>query len=55
MIRVGYALSSEEHTPNALVANARRAEESGFEFALVSDHFHPVDRQAGSERRSSGR
>ena len=49
MIRVGYALSSEEHTPNALVTNARRAEESGFEFALVSDHFHPwIDRQGQS-------
>jgi coenzyme F420-dependent glucose-6-phosphate dehydrogenase len=37
----GYALSSEEHGPTALVENARRAEEAGFEFAMVSDHFHP--------------
>jgi coenzyme F420-dependent glucose-6-phosphate dehydrogenase len=37
----GYALSSEEHGPRELVANARRAEEAGFEFAMVSDHFHP--------------
>jgi coenzyme F420-dependent glucose-6-phosphate dehydrogenase len=37
----GYALSSEEHGPMALVENARRAEEAGFEFAMVSDHFHP--------------
>jgi coenzyme F420-dependent glucose-6-phosphate dehydrogenase len=37
----GYALSSEEHGPNELVAHARRAEESGFEFAMISDHFHP--------------
>src|SRR3712207_365897 len=34
-------MSSEEHTPNDLVRNARRAEEAGFEFALISDHFHP--------------
>jgi coenzyme F420-dependent glucose-6-phosphate dehydrogenase len=38
---IGYALSSEEHPPNDLVANARRAEETGFTFALISDHFHP--------------
>ena len=40
-IRFGYALSSEEHRPDALVANARRAEEVGFDFAMISDHFHP--------------
>jgi coenzyme F420-dependent glucose-6-phosphate dehydrogenase len=38
---IGYALSSEEHPPGDLVANARRAEKTGFTFALVSDHFHP--------------
>lgn len=49
MARFGYALSSEEHPPNDLVANARLAEDSGFEFALVSDHFHPwIDRQGHS-------
>jgi coenzyme F420-dependent glucose-6-phosphate dehydrogenase len=37
----GYALSSEEHSPTALVEHARAAEEKGFEFALISDHFHP--------------
>jgi coenzyme F420-dependent glucose-6-phosphate dehydrogenase len=45
----GYALSSEEHPPDALVRNARRAEEAGFTFALISDHFHPwTDRQGQS-------
>lgn len=43
---IGYALSSEEHRPLDLVRNAVRAEEVGFPFALVSDHFHPwIDRQ----------
>jgi coenzyme F420-dependent glucose-6-phosphate dehydrogenase len=37
----GLALSSEEHPPNDLVRLARRAEETGFEFAMISDHFHP--------------
>jgi len=38
---IGYALSSEEHGPRDLVRNARSAEEAGFTFALISDHFHP--------------
>jgi G6PDH family F420-dependent oxidoreductase len=41
MTLLGYALSSEEHTANDLVHNARRAEEVGFDFALISDHYHP--------------
>lgn len=49
MAELGYALSSEEHTPNALVQNARRAEEIGFTFALISDHYHPwIDQQGHS-------
>ena len=47
--RIGYALSSEEHRPTALVESARRAEEVGFDFAMISDHFHPwTDRQGQS-------
>ncbi len=38
---IGYALSSEEHPPTALVRLAQRAEQVGFDFALISDHFHP--------------
>jgi G6PDH family F420-dependent oxidoreductase len=41
MTRFGYALSSEEHPPADLVKFARRAEEFGYEFVSVSDHFHP--------------
>jgi G6PDH family F420-dependent oxidoreductase len=49
MVEIGYALSSEEHSPIDLVRNARRAEEAGFTFALISDHFHPwIDRQGHS-------
>jgi coenzyme F420-dependent glucose-6-phosphate dehydrogenase len=47
--QLGYALSSEEHRPADLVRFARLAEERGFGFALVSDHFHPwTDRQGQS-------
>ena len=49
MFALGYALSSEEHAPNDLVRYARRAEESGFTFALISDHYHPwIDHQGHS-------
>ena len=49
MIELGYSLSSEEHDAARLVENARAAEEAGFAFALVSDHFHPwIDRQGHS-------
>jgi G6PDH family F420-dependent oxidoreductase len=47
MTTFGYTLSSEEHGPGALVANARRAEQAGFEFASISDHFHPWVRAQG--------
>jgi coenzyme F420-dependent glucose-6-phosphate dehydrogenase len=49
MTSIGYALSSEERTPQELVDEARMAEAAGFEFALVSDHFHPwLDEQGES-------
>ena len=49
MTRIGYSLSSEEHSPRELVESARAAEEAGFEFALISDHFHPwLDQQGQS-------
>jgi coenzyme F420-dependent glucose-6-phosphate dehydrogenase len=45
----GFHLSAEEHSPLDLVRNAKRAEEEGFSFALVSDHFHPwLDQQGHS-------
>jgi len=48
-LEIGYNLSSEEHSPNDLVKNAQQAEEIGFDFALISDHYHPwLDRQGHS-------
>jgi coenzyme F420-dependent glucose-6-phosphate dehydrogenase len=41
MLEIGYALSSEEHRPGDLIRFAVGAEQSGFGFALISDHFHP--------------
>jgi coenzyme F420-dependent glucose-6-phosphate dehydrogenase len=49
MCALGYALSSEEHAPRDLVQYARHAEEVGFAFALISDHYHPwIDQQGQS-------
>jgi coenzyme F420-dependent glucose-6-phosphate dehydrogenase len=49
MTALGYTLSSEEFGAPDLAAQAARAEQVGFEFAVISDHFHPwVDRQGNS-------
>ncbi len=48
-MEIGYWLASEEQGPSALVANAKLAEEAGFEHVLISDHIHPwVDAQGHS-------
>ena len=48
-VALGYTLSGEEFGPRDLVRFARRAEEAGFDFASISDHYHPwVDRQGNS-------
>src|SRR3981081_4808554 len=40
-MQLGYHLSSEEHAATPLVGLAGRAEEVGFGFATIADHFHP--------------
>ena len=40
-MEIGYALSSEEHPPKALVEHARLAEQAGIGSIWISDHFHP--------------
>jgi len=46
-LRIGYHLSCEEHGPDRLVEWGRRAEEAGFDFLTVSDHYHPWTRRQG--------
>ncbi|RIK96366.1 MAG: LLM class F420-dependent oxidoreductase [Proteobacteria bacterium] len=49
MPRLGYKLMTEELGPRELVTCAVRAEEAGFEFAAISDHFFPwLDEQGHS-------
>jgi coenzyme F420-dependent glucose-6-phosphate dehydrogenase len=48
-MELGYHLSCEEQGPNDLVDFAVTAEEAGFTFALISDHYHPwLDKQGHS-------
>ena len=47
MLEMGYKLCSEEHRPNEMVQYAQRAEEAGFTFAMISDHFHPWTDEQG--------
>ena len=49
MTKIGYFLSSEEHGPGELVAQARAAEQAGFEALWISDHYRPwTDEQGDS-------
>jgi coenzyme F420-dependent glucose-6-phosphate dehydrogenase len=46
-VEIGYKLSCEEHSPSALVHYAKQAEDAGFTFAMLSDHYHPWIAQQG--------
>ena len=46
-MRLGYFLSSEEHTPSALLEQAELAQSAGFEALWISDHFHPWNDEQG--------
>ena len=49
MAEIGLFLSSEEHGPKELVAQAQQGEAAGFRSVLISDHFHPwIDEQGES-------
>ena len=40
-MRIGYKLFAEGYPPKELVRQAVAAEEAGFDFVEISDHFHP--------------
>ncbi len=49
MAEIGLFLSSEEHGPKELVAQAQQGEAAGFRSVFISDHFHPwIDEQGES-------
>jgi G6PDH family F420-dependent oxidoreductase len=41
MTQFGFSLMCELHDPRSLVQQAQRAEQAGFDFVTISDHFHP--------------
>jgi coenzyme F420-dependent glucose-6-phosphate dehydrogenase len=47
VVEIGYALSSEEHSPADLVRFACMAEETGFRYAMISDHYLPWTNHQG--------
>ncbi|MDW5322534.1 LLM class flavin-dependent oxidoreductase [Plantactinospora sp. KLBMP9567] len=52
MTRFGWFLGHEEWQPEQLLAQARRAEQAGFDAVLVSDHLQPWVDDAGSAGHS---
>ncbi len=46
-MKIGYFLSSEEFSPQRLVAQARMAEDAGFQALWISDHYHPWNDEQG--------
>ncbi len=46
-VQIGYKLTSEEFSAADLVRSARAAEEHGFTFASISDHYHPWTNRQG--------
>jgi len=40
-MQLGYKLIAEEYAPKELVRLAVRAEQAGFDFVELSDHYHP--------------
>jgi len=48
-MRIGYKLSAESLGPTELIRQAVAAEQAGFDFVEISDHYHPwLDRQGHS-------
>ena len=41
MIEIGYTMMCEQAGPKQLVRDVRLAEEAGFDFAVISDHYFP--------------
>jgi G6PDH family F420-dependent oxidoreductase len=46
-MKIGFFLSCEEFGPAELVAQARAAEDAGFQGLWISDHFHPWNDEQG--------
>jgi G6PDH family F420-dependent oxidoreductase len=47
MVSIGHTIMGEQSAPRALVADAVRAEQVGFEFLAASDHYNPWIEEQG--------
>lgn len=41
MVSIGYTMMCEQSPPDRLVRDIQRAEDAGFDFSVISDHFNP--------------
>jgi alkanesulfonate monooxygenase SsuD/methylene tetrahydromethanopterin reductase-like flavin-dependent oxidoreductase (luciferase family) len=41
MTKYGYTLFCEGYSPGDLIKQAIKAEDAGFDFLVISDHYHP--------------
>lgn len=48
MVKIGFKLASEIYPSLELVNYARQAEDAGFDFVMISDHYHPWTNQEGN-------
>jgi alkanesulfonate monooxygenase SsuD/methylene tetrahydromethanopterin reductase-like flavin-dependent oxidoreductase (luciferase family) len=46
-VKIGSFLSSEDYSPAQLIAQAKMAEQAGFDALWISDHFHPWNEEQG--------
>ncbi len=47
MTLIGYTMMCEQTGPKQLVRDVALAEEAGFGFAVISDHYFPLEADAG--------
>jgi len=50
-MRIGYKLATEAFGPTEIVVQTRLAEQAGFDFVGLSDHFHPWLEEQGHSAR----
>ena len=47
MVEFGYSLLAEQEGPQQLVSDAKLAEDAGFDFVTLSDHYYPWIEEQG--------
>ncbi|MGB9937345.1 MAG: TIGR03557 family F420-dependent LLM class oxidoreductase [Methanobacterium sp.] len=47
-MKIGYKLGSEKYPPLDLVCFSKQAEDAGFDYVMISDHFHPWTNTQGN-------